>query len=94
MIGVLWVLVSVLSVAMLGPVVLIVRGPTVFDRMVGVGAMGTTTLLLVGLLGWVDGRLDMFVDIAMAYAMLNFAGAIIVAKYLDVTRRRDAGWRT
>lgn len=89
MMGVVWVLVAVLSIAMLAPVVLVVRGPTVFDRMVGAGAMGTTTLLLVGLLGWVDRRLDMFVDIAMAYAMLNFAGAIVVAKYLDVTRGTD-----
>jgi len=86
MMGVVWVLVAVLSIAMLAPVVRVARGPTVFDRMVGAGAMGTTTLLLVGLLGWVDRRLDMFVDIAMAYAMLNFAGAIVVAKYLDVTR--------
>ena len=89
MMGVVWVLVAVLSIAMLAPVVLVVRGPTVFDRMVGAGAMGTTTLLLVGLLGWVDRRLDRFVDIAMADAMLNFAGAIVVAKYLDVTRGAD-----
>lgn len=88
MTGVVWTLLVVLSIAMLGPVVRVVRGPTVFDRMVGVGAMGTTTLLLVGLLGWVDRRLDMFVDIALAYAMLNFAGAIVVAKFLDVTRER------
>jgi multicomponent Na+:H+ antiporter subunit F len=86
MIGVVWVLVTVLSLAMVGPLVRVVHGPTVFDRVVGAGAMGTTTLLLVGLLGWTDRRLDMFVDIAMAYAMLNFASAIVVAKYLDVTR--------
>ncbi len=88
MTGVMWAMLVVVSVAMLGPVVRVVRGPTVFDRMVGAGAMGTTTLVLVGLLGWVDRRLEMFVDIAMAYAMLNFAGAIVVAKYLDVTREK------
>ena len=27
----------------------------------------------------------MFVDIAIAYAMLNFASALVVAKYLDRT---------
>jgi len=81
-----WVMVVVLSIASIGPVVRVMHGPTVFDRMVGAGAMGTTTLLLVGLIGWVDRRLDMFVDIALAYAMLNFASAVVVAKYLDVTR--------
>lgn len=88
MTGLVWGLLALLALATAGPVVRVVRGPTVFDRMVGAGALGTTTLLLLGLIGWADGRLDMFVDIAMAYAMLNFAGAIVVAKYLDATRER------
>ncbi|HKI83560.1 MAG TPA: monovalent cation/H+ antiporter complex subunit F [Candidatus Krumholzibacteria bacterium] len=31
------------------------------------------------------GRIDMFVDIAIAYAMLNFSGGLVMAKYLDTT---------
>jgi multicomponent Na+:H+ antiporter subunit F len=76
----------VLMLTLVGPVYRMVRGPTVFDRMVGVGAVGTTTVILVCLLGRVAERMDMFVDIAIAYAMLNFSGSLVVAKYLDTSR--------
>jgi multicomponent Na+:H+ antiporter subunit F len=73
-------------VSLVGPVVLIVRGPTVFDRVVGAGMLGTTTVIVICVLGWIYDRIDMFVDIAIAYSMLNFGGGIVVAKYLDSTR--------
>ena len=62
------------------------RGPTVFDRMLGVSVIGTKTVMLICLAGEFYERIDMFVDIALAYAMLNFIGAIVVAKYLDQTQ--------
>ena len=69
--------------ALLLPFYRVVKGPTVFDRMVGVGVVGTKTVILLCLVGHAYGRLDMFLDIAIAYAMLNFLGAIIVSKYLE-----------
>jgi len=69
--------------ALLLPFYRVVNGPTVFDRMVGVGVVGTKTVILLCLVGHAYGRLDMFLDIAIAYAMLNFLGAIIVSKYLE-----------
>ena len=47
-------------------------GPTVLDRLIGVNAIGSKTVILLLLIGLIYGRLDMFVDIAMAYALLNF----------------------
>lgn len=79
---------GVLMLTLIGPVYRMARGPTVFDRMVGVGAAGTTTVILVCLLGRVAGRMDMFVDIAIAYAMLNFSGSLVVAKYLNASQER------
>lgn len=75
----------VLALALLLPFRRVLLGPTVFDRMLGVGVIGTKTVLLICLVGYAYGRLDMFVDIAVAYAMLNFVGALVVAKYLDRT---------
>ena len=69
--------------ALLLPFYRVVKGPTVFDRMVGVGVVGTKTVILLCLVGHAYDRLDMFLDIAIAYAMLNFLGAIIVSKYLE-----------
>ena len=76
----------VLAVALLLPFYRVLRGPTVFDRMLGVSVIGTKTVMLICLAGRFYDRIDMFVDIAMAYAMLNFIGAIVVAKFLDETR--------
>lgn len=58
-------------------------GPTVYDRMVGVGVISTKTLVLLLIIGCLYGRLTMFVDIAVGYALLNFIGTIAVARYLE-----------
>ncbi len=73
----------VFVVALLLPFYRVVVGPTVFDRMMGVGVIGTKAVVLVCLAGFAYGRLDMFIDIAIAYAMLNYIGTVVVAKYLD-----------
>lgn len=57
------------------------QGPTVYDRMNGLGVIGADTILLLVLFGYIDGRPDMYVDIAIAYAMLGFLGSVIIAKY-------------
>lgn len=58
------------------------QGPTVYDRMNGLGVIGADTILLLVLFGYIDKRPDMYVDISIAYAMLGFLGSIIIAKYL------------
>ena len=61
----------------------IVTGPTVFDRAIGVGLMGTNAILVLVLIGFLYNRLDMFVDLALAYGMLNFIGVVALAKYFE-----------
>ncbi len=58
-----------------------VFGPTVFDRVVGAGFIGTKTAVLLVLIGFIYGRVDMFVDLALVYSILNFIGTLIVSKY-------------
>jgi len=58
------------------------KGPSVFDRMNALGVIGADTILLVVLFGYLDGRADMYVDIAIAYAVLGFVGSVVIAKYL------------
>ncbi len=74
---------AALVAALLLPFYRVIKGPTVFDRMVGVGVVGTKTVMLLCIVGHAYDRLDMFLDIAIAYGMLNFLGAIIVSKYLE-----------
>jgi multicomponent Na+:H+ antiporter subunit F len=59
----------------------VLRGPTVFDRLLAIAAIGGKTVALILLLGLLFDRLPMFVDIALGYALLNFIAAIAVAEY-------------
>lgn len=56
-------------------------GPTVLDRLVGVNAIGSKTVTLLLLIGFLFGRVDMFIDIALAYAILNFVAVLAASRY-------------
>ncbi len=60
-----------------------VFGPTILDRLIGVNAIGSKTTVLLILIGLLYHRVDMFVDIAIAYAMLNFIAVLAAAKYFQ-----------
>ena len=56
-------------------------GPTVFDRILAVNSVGTKTVLLIAVLGFLTGRPE-FLDIAIVYALINFIGVAAVLKYV------------
>ncbi len=59
----------------------IVAGPTIIDRIMGANVIGTKTTVLLVIIGVIYHRVDMFVDIALAYAMLNFIVTIGASRY-------------
>lgn len=60
-----------------------VIGPTVLDRILGVNAIGSKTTALLILIGILYGRVEMFVDIALAYACLNFIAVLAASRYFQ-----------
>ncbi len=69
------------------------KGPTVFDRILALNMMGTQTVLLIAVMGFLVGRPD-FLDLALVYALVNFSGTLAVVKFArfgnlasDVERR-------
>lgn len=66
----------------------ILTGPTVYDRAIGAGLIGTNAILILVLIGFLYQRIDMFVDLALAYGFLNFIGVVALAKYFE--RKRGA----
>lgn len=60
-----------------------VAGPTVLDRLVGVNAIGSKTAPLLILIGFMYGRVEMFIDIALAYAMLNFIAVLAASRFFQ-----------
>jgi multicomponent Na+:H+ antiporter subunit F len=61
-----------------------VFGPGVLNRIAAISAIGTKTLVILLLMGFIYQRIDMFIDISMVYALLNFIGTITAAKYLEI----------
>jgi multicomponent Na+:H+ antiporter subunit F len=58
-----------------------IAGPTLLDRIMGVNAVGSKTAVFLVIIGLLYERVDMFVDIALAYALLNFIAVIGASKY-------------
>ena len=58
----------------------IVRGPTTQDRVIGVNAVGTTTVMIIALIAAAFDA-PMFLDIAIVYALLNFLMSIAISKF-------------
>ena len=57
-------------------------GPTVFDRILAANTFSTKTVLLIAVLGFITNRPD-FLDLALAYALINFVGTIAILKYVE-----------
>ena len=62
----------------------VVFGPGVFNRIAAISAIGTKTLIILLIMGFAYDRVEMFVDISMVYALLNFIGTLAAAKYLEM----------
>ena len=64
-------------------------GRTIFDRVIGANLVGTNGFILLTLIGFIYGRIELFVDIAITYALLNFIIAVMLGKYFERGRERS-----
>jgi len=62
-------------------------GPTIYDRILAGNMIGTLTVILISVHGFLAGRPE-FLDIALVYALINFIGTIAILKYF---RFKDLG---
>lgn len=70
----------VLIVAMALVIGRAIRGPTVFDRALAGNSLGMLAILLLAVVGFMQGRPD-FLDIALVYGLLNLIGTLVVLKF-------------
>ena len=64
-------------------------GPSVYDRLLAVNLFGTKTVLLLSLVAFLSGRPD-FIDLALAYALINFIGVLAVLEFVQSRSLRAA----
>jgi len=72
---------SGIVVTMVLALVRALKGPTTFDRILAANMFGTKTILLIAVSGFLTGRPD-WLDLALVYALVNFAGTIAVLKFV------------
>ena len=81
---------AVVSLAILVTMILALvralRGPTVYDRILAVNMFGTKTALLLAVIAFLFERPD-FLDLALAYALINLVGVLAVLEFLQNTPR-------
>lgn len=65
-------------------------GPTVFDRVQAGNTVGTVAMLLLAVMGFLNGRPE-FLDLALVYGLLNVIGTIAVLKFFRHGNLGDPG---
>lgn len=61
----------------------IIKGPNIFDRLIGLNGIATKSILFLLLLGCYMGHLEMIIDICLGYGLINLVGAVAIGKYLE-----------
>ncbi|HIE92572.1 MAG TPA: pH regulation protein F [Acidobacteria bacterium] len=74
-----------LALVMLLSLYRVITGPSVFDRLTGLGLIGSKTIVLLVVLGAWNERVDLFVDIALSYGLISFVGTLALAKYFEIS---------
>jgi multicomponent Na+:H+ antiporter subunit F len=69
-----------LLIAMVLMIARAMLGPSHYDRILAANSFGTKTILLIAVIGFVFGR-PAFLDIAIAYALINFVATIALMKF-------------
>jgi len=77
------------GIAILLSVVLVlyraIAGPTIYDRILAANVIGTKTVVLLVLIGFMYGR-PHFLDLALVYALINFIASLAFLKYVESGR--------
>lgn len=73
------------------------KGPEIYDRVLAANIIGTKTVLLLAVVALLYGRPD-FLDLALAYALINFIGILAILQFVQnrearrqIERAREKG---
>jgi len=58
-------------------------GPTPADRVVAINVIGTKTVVVLMLIGYIFQEVPYYVDVAIVYALISFLLTIGVARYIE-----------
>lgn len=83
-----WTIILIGLVALLiGLLYFVFRKKKLFDKLNPIFSMNTIVVLIIMTVGFIDGRMDMYIDIALSYSILGFVTSVALAKYLGGRRK-------
>lgn len=63
-----------------------IRKNGVYDKLNAMFVMNTNIVFLILVRGLIDGRIEMYIDIALSYSILGFVTTVILAKFIGGRR--------
>ena len=63
-----------------------IRKNGVYDKLNAMFVMNTNIVFLILVRGLIDGRIDLYIDIALSYSILGFVTTVILAKFIGGRR--------
>ena len=63
-----------------------IRKNGVYDKLNAMFVMNTNIVFLILVRGLIDGRIDMYIDIALSYSILGFVTTVMLAKFIGGRR--------
>ncbi|MDW8215145.1 MAG: cation:proton antiporter [Roseiflexaceae bacterium] len=78
----LWVVLPLLSIAVALPVIRLVRGPSLPDRVVALDVMGTIAIAIFATYALINSK-PAFLDAALVVGLIGFIGTIAFAYYTE-----------
>lgn len=80
-----WILIALVCVV-IAMLVFMLSGKLVYDKMNSMFVMNTNIVFMILIFGFIDGRMAMYIDIALSYSILGFITTVILAKYIGGRR--------
>ncbi|WP_235847950.1 monovalent cation/H+ antiporter complex subunit F [Mobilibacterium timonense] len=80
-----WILIALVCVV-IAMLVFMLSGKLVYDKMNSMFVMNTNIVFMILIFGFIDGRMAMYIDIALSYSILGFVTTVILAKYIGGRR--------
>jgi multicomponent Na+:H+ antiporter subunit F len=80
--AVMWISITFISLAMIGLIYRVIKGPTVADRVVALDAIGISLVSVVALVS-VFLETSAFLDIILLIGILAFIGTVAFSKFLE-----------
>jgi multicomponent Na+:H+ antiporter subunit F len=79
---ILYIALLCISIAMVGLIYRVIKGPSVPDRVIALDGLGINLVAIIGILSIIL-RTSAFLDIILLIGVLAFIGTVAFAKYLE-----------